>query len=101
MSTATVAPWLFSQFLDNDGMPLAGGKLYSFEAGLSSLQSTYTTSTLTPGTEFSNPIILDASGRVPGPIYLLVSPAYKFRLDDADDVNLFTWDNIIASAPSA
>ncbi len=101
MSTATVAPWLFSQFLDDDGIPLSGGKVYSFQAGLSSLQSTYTTSTLTPGTEFTNPIILDAAGRPSGPIYLLTTPAYKFVITDANDVTLQTWDNIIASAPSS
>ncbi len=101
MSIATICPDIFRQYTDNDGVPVAGGKLYSFQAGLSSLQSTFTTPTLTPGTEFPNPIILDASGRPSGPIYLLTSPAYKFRLDDADDVTLFTWDNIIASAPSA
>ena len=101
MSIATICPPIFQQFLDNNGKILAGGKLYSFQAGLSSLQSTYTTSTLTPGTEFTNPIILDASGRPSGPIYLLTSPAYKFVLTDANDVTLQTWDNIIASAPAS
>ncbi len=102
MSIATVLPSPLPQFLDDDGKPLAGGKLYSFEAGLATPQALYTTPALTPGSEWSNPLILDASGRPTGPIYMLASPAYKFRMDDANDVTVWgPVDAIIASAPSA
>lgn len=102
MSIATVLPAPLPQFFDNDGNPLAGGKLYSFIAGLTTPQALYTTPALTPGTEFSNPLILDASGRPTGPIYLLTTPAYKFRMDNANDVTVWgPVDAIIASAPSA
>lgn len=102
MSIATILPSVFPQFLDANGVPLAAGKVYFFQAGTSTPQNTYTTSTLTPGTEWSNPIVLDSSGSFTGPVYLLTSPAYKIRVDDANDVPVKgPWDSIIASAPSA
>jgi len=100
MSIATPLSWIFSQFLDSDGVPVSGGKLYSFIAGTSSPAAVFTDSTLL--VPYSNPIILDTAGRPPGPIYPPVSPALKFRLDDANDVTVVgPWDAIIASAPSA
>ena len=49
------------QFLDANGQPLAGGLLYTYAAGTTTPQVTYTDSTAnTPNT---NPIVLDAWGR--------------------------------------
>ena len=102
MAIATVLPIFLPQFCDQYGVPIAGGKLYSFEAGTSTPLALYTTSALTPGTEYSNPLILDAGGRPAGPIYLLTTPAYKFRIDDANNVTVIgPTDEIIASAPAS
>lgn len=100
MSIATVMPVPLQQFLDADGIPVSGGKLYAYQAGSSTPQNMYTDSALT--IPYTNPIILDIAGRPAGPIYLLTSPAYKFLLTDAEDA--IVWgpvDQIIASAPSA
>ena len=100
MSIATVLQPFIQQFCDETGVPLAAGKLYSFEAGLSTPLPLYTDSALT--IPYTNPIILNADGRTPGPVYMLTAPAYKFRVDDANDVTIIgPADAIIASAPAS
>ncbi len=100
MSIATVAPVWLPQFTDDDGVPLNGGKLYSFEAGTSTPLAVYTDSALT--VPYSNPLILLSNGRPAGPIYLLTTPAYEFTVTDSNDVTVIpTTDAIIASAPAS
>ena len=100
MSIATVTPIWLPQFTDDDGVPLNGGKIYSYEAGTSTPLAVYTDSALT--IPFSNPIILDSAGRPAGPLYLLTTPAYKFTVTDSNDVTVIpTTDSIIASAPAS
>lgn len=83
-----------AQFFDNNGNPLTGGKLYTYAAGTTTPQATYTSAA---GSTFhTNPIVLDAAGRVPGSseIWLADSQIYKFVLKDSNDVLLATWDQI-------
>jgi hypothetical protein len=83
-----------AQFLDNSGNVLTGGKLYTYLAGTTTPAATYTSNT---GVTFhTNPIILDAAGRVPsGEIWLTESISYKFIVKDANEVLLGTYDNIV------
>jgi hypothetical protein len=82
-----------AQFLDNSGNVLTGGKIFTYAAGTTTNQATYTTSA--GDTPHSNPIILDASGRVPGgEIWLTDGSAYKFILRDSNDVLIATYDNV-------
>ena len=83
-----------AQFFDNNGSPLSGGKLYTYAAGTTTPQATYTSSA--GATFHSNPIILDAAGRVPGSseIWLADNQIYKFVLKTSTDVLLATWDQI-------
>lgn len=100
MSIATVLQIFIPQWCDQYGAPLAGGKLYSFEAGTSTPLALYTDPGLTVA--YSNPIILNADGRPAGPIYMLTTPAYKFRIDDSNDVTIIgPGDFIIAAAPAS
>jgi hypothetical protein len=82
-----------AQFFDNSGVPLTGGKLYSYEAGTTTPLASYTT--LAGNVAHPNPIVLDAAGRVPsgGEIWLLAQP-YKFILKTSADVTIATYDNI-------
>lgn len=83
-----------AQFLDNSGNVLTGGKIYTYAAGTTTNQATYTNAT--GAIPQSNPIILDASGRVPsGEIWLTDGLQYKFVLKDSSDVLIATYDNII------
>ena len=82
-----------AQFFDNDGVPLAGGQIYTYAAGTTTPKSTYTTSA--GNIAHSNPIVLDSSGRVPGgEIWLLVS-SYKFVINTSTGTLIGTYDNII------
>jgi hypothetical protein len=83
-----------AQFFDNNGVPLAGGKLYTYEAGTTTPQTTYTT---TAGSvAHTNPIVLNSAGRVGGSGEIwLTSQEYKFILKDANDITIATYDNIV------
>ena len=81
------------QFFDNIGNPLSGGKLYSYEAGTTTPQPTYTTAA--GNIAHTNPIILNSAGRVAtGEIWLTAGQNYKFVLTTSTDVTIATWDNI-------
>jgi hypothetical protein len=82
------------QFFDNNGSPLTGGKLYTYAAGTTTPQATYTT--IGGGTAHSNPIVLDSAGRVPsgGEIWLSTGVSYKFVLKTSVDVQIWSADNI-------
>lgn len=89
MPGASLSPWFAQQFFDNNGLPLAGGKISTYQAGTTTPQAAYTDSS--GSTPLSNPIVLDGSGRAS--IWLL-NIGYKMVVADADDVVLFTVDNV-------
>ncbi len=80
------------QFFNDNGDPLTGGKLYIYAAGTTTPAVTYTSQN--GGTAHSNPIILDAAGRVADEIWLTSDATYKFQLKDSTDVLIGTYDNI-------
>lgn len=81
------------QFFDNNGSILSGGKLWSYQAGTTTPQTTYTTAS--GNIAHTNPIVLDAAGRVAtGEIWLTAGSNYKFVLMTSANVTLATWDNI-------
>jgi hypothetical protein len=83
-----------AQFFDNDGNVLSGGKIYTYAAGSSTPQTTYTTGA--GNIAHSNPIILDSAGRVPtGEIWLTDGLSYKIVIKDANDTLIGTYDNIV------
>jgi hypothetical protein len=83
-----------TQFFDNSGNVLTGGKIFTYAGGTTTPQVTYTTNA--GNIPHPNPIILDASGRVPsgGEIWLSDGLVYKFILRDANDVLIATYDGI-------
>lgn len=87
--TGQLMPIPATQFLDNDGNIVPGGKLYSYAAGTTTPQNTYTTAALTVAN--ANPIILDSAGRAV--VFLDQSLSYKFVFKTAADVTLWTVDN--------
>lgn len=81
------------QFFDNNGIPLAGGLIYTYDAGTNTPRATYTTSAGT--ITHSNPIVLDSSGRVPtGEIWLTDAISYKFVIQTSAAVLVGTYDNV-------
>ena len=90
------------QFFDNNGQPLAGGLIYTYLAGSSTLLTTYTT--VNGNVANTNPIVLDAYGRTPSEIWMQTGYSYKFIIQTADAVTLQTLDNlypILQNAPSS
>ena len=89
-----------AQFFTNTGAVLTGGKLYTYLAGTTTPTPTYTTSA--GNVARTNPIVLDAAGRVPGSgeIWLTVGTVYKFVLTDSNDVLIGTYDNISTASAS-
>jgi parallel beta-helix repeat protein len=82
-----------AQFFDNNGNPLSGGKLFTYQAGTTTPQATYTTSA--GNVAHANPIILDSAGRIPGgELWLLINSNYKFRLEDSVGTLVWTVDDV-------
>lgn len=87
------------QFFDANGVPLAGGKLFTYKAGTTTPAVTYTD--ILGNTSNPNPIILDSAGRVSGQIWLTNSEFYKFVLQTSTGTLIWTKDNVpgIVGAP--
>ena len=82
-----------AQFFDNDGNILSGGLIYTYAAGTSTPQTTYTDGA--GAIPHANPIVLDSAGRVPtGEIWLTDGLSYKFVLKNSAGDLIATYDNI-------
>jgi hypothetical protein len=95
MTTVTLSIFagVGAQLFDNNGNPLSGGKLETYQAGTSTPLATYTSST--GNTAHTNPIVLDSAGRVPGgEIWLNYAYLYKFVVKTSTNVLIATYDNI-------
>jgi hypothetical protein len=86
----------YQQFIDKNGKPLVGGKLYTYIAGSTTNVVTY--KTIGGGTESSNrntnPIILDMAGMAK--LVISTDIAYKFVLFDKNNVKIDEWDDVTA-----
>jgi len=93
MATVNLSP-LFNGVtsFDSYGQILAGGQIYCYQAGSSTPLATYTTSNGTIANP--NPIILGTNGKLPSEMWLQSGYAYKFILQDANNVTVNTYDNI-------
>ena len=87
------------QFFDNNGVPLSGGLLYTYQAGSSTPLTTYTTNNGTIAN--TNPIVLDSSGRSANEIWMQTGYTYKFVLQTSAAVTLQTLDNLYPILQSA
>jgi len=90
------------QYFDNNGVPLAGGLIYTYQAGSSTALATYTDNSGTIAN--ANPIVLDSSGRVPNEIWMLTGYSYKFIIQSSTGASLISLDNlypILQNAPAA
>lgn len=86
-----LSPVIRHRYLTQNGLPMVGGQLFSYQAGTTTPQATYTDQTgLTPN---SNPIILDANGEAS--VWLDPSLSYKFVLEDSNGVVQWTVDSVV------
>lgn len=80
------------QFFNNDGTVLSGGLIYTYLAGTTTPQVSYTTSA--GNVAHSNPIVLNSAGRVPTGEIWLTPTQYKFAIYTATNTLIATYDNI-------
>lgn len=82
-----------AQFFDNNGVPLAGGLIYTYLAGTTTPAATYTSNT--GSIAHANPIVLDAAGRIAaGEVWLTTGIEYKIVVKTSLFVQLGSYDNI-------
>lgn len=87
-----IAPNARLQYVDSNGDPCSGCLLYTYVAGSTTAQNTYTDST--GGAANTNPIVLNSSGFTPSGVWLTEGETYKFVLKTAADVTIWTEDNV-------
>ncbi len=88
VDTASLLPNAVQQFFDNNGNPLSSGKVYTYDAGTSTLRTTWKDSAESiPNT---NPIVLDAGGKA----IIYGSGTYRQVVKDRNG-NLI-WDAVTA-----
>jgi hypothetical protein len=81
-----------AQFFDGAGNPLSGGRIFTYTAGTTTPEATYTS--ISGGTAHTNPIVLNSEGRVPAEIWLTESVSYKFVLQNSAGIQIGTYDDI-------
>jgi hypothetical protein len=75
------------RFFDQEGLPLAGGKVYSYVSGTSTPKALYTD--ILGETPFDNPIELPADGSLLA--YMALDALYRIDVFDANDVHQPGW----------
>lgn len=96
MATEVLSPTPIFKAFDNNGTPLAGGKLFTYQAGTSTKLATYTDST--GGSPNSNPVILNSRGECN--LWIPPNTAYKYVLAPSTDTDpptapIWTVDQVV------
>jgi hypothetical protein len=86
-----------TQQFDTQGDPLSGGLLEFFQAGTTNPQNSFQDVALS--IVHPNPIVLDASGRVP--MFYLADGFIKIRLKDKNGVVIIAADQLLVIGPSS
>lgn len=82
-----------AQFFTNQGVILAGGKIFVYQAGTTTPVTTWTSPAQTVAN--TNPLVLDSAGRLTTPIWVAAGAQYKFVLTDSTGASVgMTLDNI-------
>jgi hypothetical protein len=81
-----------AQFFTDDNSVLSGGKIYTYAAGTTTPQNTFTS--VTGSSANPNPIVLNSAGRLPEDMWLSEGVKYRFVLTDSNDVQIGEYDDI-------
>ncbi|MCH9839309.1 hypothetical protein K0U83_26845, partial [bacterium] len=93
---AALMPQGKQQYFTAGGIPLVGGKVYTYAAGTTTPLATYTTAAA--GTPNANPVILDSRGEAS----IFFSAAnYKIVVKDSLDSTIWTQDNLAGDAAAS
>lgn len=91
-----LVPWFFQQFRLENGLPLAGGKIFTYVSETSVPKQTYYDIDLEQ--PCPNPLVLDSAGFAPQ--YFLEAGEYTFVIKDSLDQIIATRDHILGAASS-
>lgn len=94
---AVLSPSPKQQFFTEEGEPLAGGFLYTYEAGTTTPIATY----VDEEGVTQNPVIIELDARGECDLWLAPGVAYKYALHDPLDALIYTVDDIIANGTLA
>jgi len=86
--TSYLLPEGKQSFTSNAGLPLVGGKVFTYAAGTSSFKTTWSDAAQTAAN--TNPVILDGRGEAT----IFWDGAYKVALTDSADVTIWTVDAV-------
>lgn len=90
MPTAMIGPKFYA--FDDNGNPLSGGKVFTYQAGTNKPKATFTGED--GSVQNTNPVILNAAGYAA----IHLAGAYKIVLKDANDVVVWTADPVTDAA---
>ena len=93
MTAEVLVPWLTSQFFYANGQPLAGGLLWSYQAGTVNPINTWTDSTGSQPN--ANPVVANSRGEMS--VWITNNIAYKFVLTDAAGNEIWTRDQVTST----
>jgi hypothetical protein len=103
MATVNLSPLFNGQTMFGPtALPLAGGQIFTYQAGSSTPLTTYTTVNGTIANQ--NPVILGTDGKLPNELWLQTGYSYKFVVQDSTNDLVATYDNIagiITTIPTA
>lgn len=103
MATVNLSPLFNGQTMFGPtALPLAGGQIFTYQAGSSTPLTTYTTVNGTIANQ--NPVILGTDGKLPNELWLQTGYSYKFVVQDSTNNLVATYDNIagiITTIPTA
>lgn len=91
MAQVSLAPPPKLQFLDNNGHPLTGGKIFTYASGTSNLLPSFTDGTGL--VQNSNPVVLDSGGF--GSVWLTTGSLYRVIVQNANGVQQYLVDNVV------
>jgi hypothetical protein len=83
----SIMPTGKQQFTNNAGVPLAGGKIYTFDAGTTTPKATFQDAAAT--VENPNPVVLNARGEA----LIFWDGAYDVKVTDANGLSIYTVPN--------
>jgi hypothetical protein len=97
MSSAQLLPNVLQTWFTSNGTPLSGGQIFSYIAGTSTPQATYTDETA--GTPNTNPVVLNSAGQAS--IWLRTDLSYKIVIEDSLNNVIATIDQINIVNPAS
>jgi len=88
MTMKNLFPYPKFRALDSNGVPLAGGKVYSYATGTTTKKDTYSDYACTTAND--NPVILDSNGEA----IIYFDGEYTIVLQNSSSVTIWTMDNL-------